>query len=102
MQPCPSLIALIYGRLHKTSNEKENTFSQNRVNYPQHLSLLRAINMAEEDMTRFSSTTHIYQAVIFQVHTAAGSKKMAAFWAAVPCNLVEVWLSSTGDCCLHH
>jgi hypothetical protein len=37
----------------------------------------------------------------FQVLTAA-SMKMAVFWVAAPCILVEVYRRFRGACCLHH
>jgi hypothetical protein len=32
----------------------------------------------------------------------AASMKMAVFWVAVLCSLVEVYLRFRGTCCLHH
>jgi hypothetical protein len=37
----------------------------------------------------------------FQVLTRA-SMKMAAFWVAAPCNLVEIYRRFRSACCLHH
>jgi hypothetical protein len=39
--------------------------------------------------------------VRFQV-LSASSMKMAVFWVAVPCSLVEVYLRFRGSCCLHN
>jgi hypothetical protein len=36
------------------------------------------------------------------VKRAANSKKMAVFWAAAPCSLVEVYQRFRGPCYLHH
>jgi hypothetical protein len=37
----------------------------------------------------------------FEILTAV-STKMAVFWVAAPCSLVEVYLRFRGPCCLHH
>jgi hypothetical protein len=41
------------------------------------------------------------QSVGFEVLTAVNTK-MAVFWIAVPCSLVEVYQRFRGPCCLHH
>jgi hypothetical protein len=42
-----------------------------------------------------------FEYMVFKV-LMPGGMKMAVFWVVVACSPVKVYLSFTGNCCLHH